>query len=174
MLRVEVTNGSARSRSELSTKLARKGVPAEVAARLLDRFEEVGLVDDQAFARSWVESRHAGGQAVDGIDPGPGRIDDDPGVDRPFPACQLVSQSGSGDTLPLSPEAGYAGIRERFSAGLERLARQLDAEPLWKLDLGIGIEEAAGQHDTPGVSVVVAAGPDLPDEPVAEIAAQRA
>jgi regulatory protein len=52
--------GQARSRSELAAKLARKGVPEEVAARLLDRFEEVGLVDDQAFARSWVQSRQAG------------------------------------------------------------------------------------------------------------------
>jgi len=52
--------GSARSRSELSVKLARKGVPDEVAGRLLDRFEEVGLVDDQAFARAWVQSRQPG------------------------------------------------------------------------------------------------------------------
>jgi regulatory protein len=52
--------GRARSRSELATRLARKGVPEEVATRLLDRFEEVGLVDDEAFARSWVESRQAG------------------------------------------------------------------------------------------------------------------
>jgi regulatory protein len=52
--------GRARSRSELAGKLAKKGVPEEVAVRLLDRFEEVGLVDDEAFARSWVESRQAG------------------------------------------------------------------------------------------------------------------
>ena len=52
--------GAARSRSELSTKLARKGVPAEVAERLLDRFEEVGLIDDEAFARAWVQSRQQG------------------------------------------------------------------------------------------------------------------
>lgn len=32
-------------------------MPEEVAQRLLDRFEEVGLVDDAAFARAWVESR---------------------------------------------------------------------------------------------------------------------
>ncbi len=31
-----------------------------MASRLLDRFEEVGLVDDDAFARAWVESRQAG------------------------------------------------------------------------------------------------------------------
>ena len=52
--------GRARSRSELATKLAGKGVPDDVATRLLDRFEDVGLVDDEAFARSWVESRQAG------------------------------------------------------------------------------------------------------------------
>ena len=52
--------GQARSRAELETKLAKRKVPDEVAQRLLDRFEEVGLVDDQAFARSWVQSRQAG------------------------------------------------------------------------------------------------------------------
>src|SRR5690606_32075881 len=51
--------GQARSRAELETKLARKGVPKHVATRLLDRFEEVGLVDDEAFARLWVQSRQA-------------------------------------------------------------------------------------------------------------------
>lgn len=49
--------GQARSRQELADRLARSNVPDEVAGRLLDRFEEVGLVDDEAFARSWVDSR---------------------------------------------------------------------------------------------------------------------
>src|SRR3954466_14492448 len=55
--------GRARSRKELSDKLAAKQVPPEVAARLLDRFEDVGLVDDTAFARTWVTQRQpaAGG-----------------------------------------------------------------------------------------------------------------
>jgi regulatory protein len=52
--------GRARTRSELETKLSSKDVPADVAARLLDRFEEVGLVDDAAFAREWVEQRQSG------------------------------------------------------------------------------------------------------------------
>lgn len=47
----------ARSRHELEERLARRNVPEDVAARLLDRFEEVGLVDDEAFARAWVEGR---------------------------------------------------------------------------------------------------------------------
>ena len=52
--------GQARSRKELAARLAKKNVPDEVASQLLDRFEEVGLVDDDAFARSWVASRQPG------------------------------------------------------------------------------------------------------------------
>lgn len=52
--------GQARSRHELAARLAKKNVPEEIASRLLDRFEEVGLVDDGAFARAWVESRQPG------------------------------------------------------------------------------------------------------------------
>ena len=52
--------GQARSRRELADKLAAKNVPDDVAAQLLDRFEEVGLVDDEAFARSWIASRQPG------------------------------------------------------------------------------------------------------------------
>lgn len=52
--------GQARSRKELSDKLSSRNVPDDVATRLLDRFEEVGLVDDEAFARSWVASRQPG------------------------------------------------------------------------------------------------------------------
>jgi len=51
--------GRARSRRELADKLRQRRVPDEVATRLLDRFTEVGLVDDAAFARQWVESRQA-------------------------------------------------------------------------------------------------------------------
>jgi regulatory protein len=45
---------------ELATALARKGISEEVAAAVLDRYDEVGLIDDAAFARAWVSSRHAG------------------------------------------------------------------------------------------------------------------
>ena len=36
-----------------------RDVPAAVAERVLDRFTEVGLIDDAAFAATWVRSRHA-------------------------------------------------------------------------------------------------------------------
>src|SRR5215210_6282492 len=47
-----------RSRAQLSERLAERGAPEDVARRVLDRFEEVGLVDDAAFAAGWVRSRH--------------------------------------------------------------------------------------------------------------------
>lgn len=57
--------GQARSRKELADRLAKRNVPDAIATRLLDRFEEVGLVDDGAFARSWVASRgSADGKAL--------------------------------------------------------------------------------------------------------------
>ncbi len=57
---LDALTGQARSRKELSDKLAKKLVPVEIAERLLDRFEEVGLIDDEAFARLWVSHRQPG------------------------------------------------------------------------------------------------------------------
>jgi regulatory protein len=54
---LEALTGQARSRQELRDRLAKRAVPDDLAERVLDRFGEVGLVDDEAFARSWVESR---------------------------------------------------------------------------------------------------------------------
>ena len=59
-IRLDALTGPARSRKELADKLAKKDVPAELGAALLDRFEEVGLVDDGAFARAWIASRQPG------------------------------------------------------------------------------------------------------------------
>ena len=49
-----------RSRAQLAAKLAGRGVSDDVALRVLDRFEQVGLVDDAAFAQGWVRSRQTG------------------------------------------------------------------------------------------------------------------
>jgi regulatory protein len=54
---LDALTGRPRTRKELRQALAKKNVPDELAERLLDRFTEVGLVDDEAFARSWMETR---------------------------------------------------------------------------------------------------------------------
>lgn len=46
-----------KSRLQLERKLAERDVPQEVATAVLDRFEEVQLIDDAEFARMWVRSR---------------------------------------------------------------------------------------------------------------------
>jgi regulatory protein len=43
------------TRGELAAELRRRGVPVEAAAEVLSRLDAVGLVDDAAFAASWVE-----------------------------------------------------------------------------------------------------------------------
>ncbi len=52
--------GAPRTRQQLADLLARRDVPENAAEAVLDRFTEVGLIDDAAFARAWVSSRQAG------------------------------------------------------------------------------------------------------------------
>ena len=51
--------GSAQSRAQLADALARRDVPEDVSTRVLDRFTEVGLVDDAEYARMLVRTRQA-------------------------------------------------------------------------------------------------------------------
>ena len=46
-----------RSETELRQRLARRGAPPALIDSTIQRLRELGLVDDAAFARSWVESR---------------------------------------------------------------------------------------------------------------------
>src|SRR3954470_2536262 len=52
--------GAPKTRQQLAELLAQRGVSDVVATPVLDRFTEVGLIDDAAFARAWVSSRQAG------------------------------------------------------------------------------------------------------------------
>lgn len=52
--------GAPKSRSQLEQALRRKNCPDDVAAQVLDRMEEVGLVDDEAYAHLFVRSKQAG------------------------------------------------------------------------------------------------------------------
>jgi len=49
-----------RTRQELTRALAKKGVPEDAAVTVLERFTDVGLIDDALFASLWVTSRHRG------------------------------------------------------------------------------------------------------------------
>jgi regulatory protein len=52
--------GAPKTRKQLADLLTKRSVPDDAATAVLDRFTEVGLIDDAAFARMWVNSRQAG------------------------------------------------------------------------------------------------------------------
>jgi regulatory protein len=56
---LRLLTGAPRSRAQLAEAMAKRDVPEEVADRVLDRFTEVGLVDDAAYAEILVRSRHS-------------------------------------------------------------------------------------------------------------------
>ena len=47
-----------RTGHELAKVLAARGIPADAATEVLERFAEVGMIDDALFASMWVSSRH--------------------------------------------------------------------------------------------------------------------
>lgn len=49
-----------RTRQQLADAMRRRAVPDDIAEEVLGRLADVGLVDDAAFARAWVHSRHQG------------------------------------------------------------------------------------------------------------------
>jgi regulatory protein len=55
---LRLLTGAPKSRHQLAEAMAKRDVPEEVADRVLDRFTEVGLVDDAAYAEILVRSRH--------------------------------------------------------------------------------------------------------------------
>lgn len=46
-----------RSEAELRSRLARRGLPPSVVQETMERLREQGLLDDDAFARYWVDAR---------------------------------------------------------------------------------------------------------------------
>lgn len=46
-----------RTRAELAAAMAKRGVPDEAAHEVLDRFEELRLLDDGSYARDWVSGQ---------------------------------------------------------------------------------------------------------------------
>ncbi|MFE5401505.1 recombination regulator RecX [Streptomyces sp. NPDC056580] len=57
---LRLLTGTPRTRKQLTDALRKRDIPEEAAEEVLSRFEEVGLIDDGAFADAWVESRHHG------------------------------------------------------------------------------------------------------------------
>jgi regulatory protein len=122
------------TRAELATALRRRGIADEVAAEVLDRYDEVGLIDDEAFARAWVTSRHHGRglarralagelrqRGVDGETVGAALTELDPATEAAT-ARELVERKlrGMGRVAPDAAFRRLAGMlaRKGYPAGL--------------------------------------------------------
>jgi regulatory protein len=57
---LRLLTGTPRTRKQLADALEKREIPEDVAQEVLSRFEDVGLINDAAFADAWVESRHHG------------------------------------------------------------------------------------------------------------------
>ncbi|KIF77079.1 recombinase RecX [Streptomyces sp. 150FB] len=57
---LRLLTGTPRTRKQLADALEKREIPEDIAQEVLSRFEDVGLIDDAAFAGAWVESRHHG------------------------------------------------------------------------------------------------------------------
>ena len=117
MLR-QLTN-SPKSRLQLSRKLAERNVPEDVAEAVLDRFEEVRLVDDAEFADMWVRSRSQTRKLAKGA---LRRELADKGIDPETAAgCAGTAQRrGRGSGRPRTGGAQAPGIHRRPSDRAER------------------------------------------------------
>jgi regulatory protein len=105
-----------RTRAQLAAALRERGIPGDVAGAVLDRFAGAGLIDDAAFARAWVESRHysrgLAGRALQaelrrrGVDDDQIRdAIDDLGPDAEVTTARRLVQGKLASTRGLAPEA---------------------------------------------------------------------
>jgi regulatory protein len=149
----------ARSRVELARALKRKGTPDEVSTVVLDRLTEVGLVDDEAFARDWLaagdrrrRSRSAllaelaeKGVPRDVVDAVVAELDSD----RDYVVARSYAESKVGGLARVEPSARYRRLsgalaRRGFPAGV---VAQVTREVLAELSLDGADDVVSSEFD---------------------------
>lgn len=143
---LRILTAAPKSRAELAQSLARKGYPEHVVLPLLDRYEEVGLVDDAQYAEMIVRTRHAErglsrraisselrrrGIAEDVSSTALEQVDDDSEADaaRDLARARLRRTAGLDRDVRVRRAVG-ALARKGYSPGLafEVVQRELDRE----------------------------------------------
>lgn len=102
---LRMLTASARTRGQVGDGLLGRGFAPGVVEGLLDRFEEVGLLDDAAYAERLVRARR-----------------DERGLSRRAIAAELARKGVDGD-VTRSALAGYEAADETETAVREALAR---------------------------------------------------
>ncbi|MGH8867791.1 MAG: regulatory protein RecX [Actinomycetes bacterium] len=155
---LRLLTGSPKTRAQLADAMRTRGVPDDAAARVLDRLGDVRLVDDEAFAHAWVESRHTGrglarralahelrrrGVAEETVDEAVETLD----ADREADTARALVRRRLASTARLDPQ-----VRMRRLAGM--LARKGYSSGL---AFRVVRKEIAAEGDDPG-------DPDIPTE----------
>ena len=151
---------SPKSRRQLEEKLAARNVPDEVAASVLDRFEEVQLVDDAAFAQMWVRSRQrsrglargalrrelqqkgiTGDQAEEALD----EVSED---QERQAALELIHKKLRGRTVPVGSSSQDRADRDKQVRRLAGMLARKGYAPGMALGLVREVLDAQGEDDT--------------------------
>ena len=154
---LRLLTGAPRTRAELADALRRKGVPEEIAELVLSRFTDVGLIDDAAFSRAWVQSRHLGR-----------------GLARRALAAELRRRGVADDTVDQAVET--LGSAQEEATARELIARRLAAtrglDPAKRMRRLVGILARKGYPPGLAYRVVKEAladeGADVDDLPGAD------
>ncbi|WP_431830678.1 regulatory protein RecX [Propioniciclava flava] len=141
---LRLLDSRARSRAELVEAMAKKAVPEAVIAEVLDRFEDVGLVDDAQFAALWVEGqqrRMKSGRVLRQELRRKGVSDDvitealdETADDADYTAALAFAQKRARSMTGLTPEVRYRRLagalaRRGFAPGLcHRVVHEVTAE----------------------------------------------
>ncbi|TWF74376.1 SOS response regulatory protein OraA/RecX [Pseudonocardia hierapolitana] len=139
----------ARTRQELAQALRRKGVPDDAAHTVLERFDEVGLIDDAAFAGQWVRSRHT-----------------HRGLARRAIAVELRRKG-------VSEEAAGEALAEVDAEAEERRARELVDRKLRSLAVGTSEQRATAGRRLVGMLARKGYGAGIAYRVVKEALAER-
>ena len=128
---LRLLDARSRSEAELRSRLASRGVPEDVSEELMERFREVGLLDDAAFADALTQTR------VQVDRHGVTRIRAElrrRGVDEDV-AAEALSRVGQEEQLEAA--RAFAQRRARTLAGLDsRVARRRLAGALGRRGFG--------------------------------------
>jgi regulatory protein len=100
-------SASPRSRAELLETLTSRGIPVDVANSLLDRYEELGLIDDEQYAAMLVRARQSRGFAGPALSAQLAKK----GIDR-----EVAGQALAAVTPEAEVEAAESLVRKRLRA----------------------------------------------------------
>lgn len=102
-----------RSVAEIRERLQRKGFEQDLTDAAITRLTDLGLLDDSAFARFWVEGRQRG------VPRGPGALRDElrrKGVDGELIDATLADEELVGDTAAQAEKVARAAMRKYAAA----------------------------------------------------------